>query len=96
MTITRTQHDKTLIITVAGKLDTANAPLLDEEIRKGLDGAEELYWDFSDLEFITSAGIRCILKAHSMLKEGGTTKIVHANESVRNALYLTGMTELLG
>ena len=96
MTITKERVGSTLIISLHGKLDTAAAPVLDAEIKKSLDGVKELYWDFSDLDYMTSAGIRELLIAKAMLPEDGQMKITHANDAVRNAMYLTGLTELLG
>lgn len=96
MEITREQVGTTLIIKFRGKLDTYTAPQLDAEIKKGLDGVKELYWDFSELEYMTSAGIRELLIADNMLGDGGYMKVIHANEAIKNAFYLTGLTDLLG
>lgn len=96
MEITREQMGSTLIIALHGKLDTFTAPQLDEELKKGLDGVKELYWDFSDLKYMTSAGIRELLIANDMLADDSTMKVIHANEAIKNAFYLTGLTELLG
>ena len=96
MEIKREQVNKTLIISLVGRLDTQTAPLLDAELKKGLANVKELFWDFSGLEYMTSAGIRELLIAQNMLEDDGHMKVIHANEAIRNALYLTGLTDLLG
>ena len=96
MEVTREQVGTTLIIKLRGKLDTYSAPKLDAEIKKGLDGVKELYWDFSELDYMTSAGIRELLIASDMLGDDGYMKVIHANEAIKNALYLTGLSELIG
>ncbi len=96
MEITREQVGTTLIIKLHGKLDTYSAPKLDAEIKKGLDGVKELYWDFSELDYMTSAGIRELLIAGGMLGDDGYMKVIHANEAIKNALYLTGLSDLIG
>ena len=96
MEITREQIGTTLVIKLKGKLDTYTAPELDAELKKGLDGVKELYWDFSELDYMTSAGIRELLIAGKMLGDDSTMKVIHANEAISNALYLTGFTDLLG
>jgi anti-sigma B factor antagonist len=96
MEITREQVGTTLIIKLHGKLDTYTAPQLDAEIKKGLDGVKELYWDFSELDYMTSAGIRELLIASNMLGDDGYMKVIHANEAVKNALYMTGFSDLIG
>lgn len=95
MEITREQVGTTLIIKLHGKLDTYTAPQLDAEIKKGLDGVKELYWDFSELDYMTSAGIRELLIASNMLGDDSYMKVIHANEAIKNALYLTGLSDLI-
>ena len=95
MTITRKKNGTTLEIAVEGKLDTLNSPKLAEEIKKGLDDAEYLIWDFENLEYISSAGFRVLLVAQNMLEDPDKMKVAHANEMVRTALILTGQEDLL-
>ena len=95
MEIKREQIGTTLIISLSGKLDTLSAPAAEAEIRKGLSGVKELCWDFKDLEYLTSAGIRVMLIAETMLDDDAVMKVYHANEAVKNAFYLTNLTSLL-
>ena len=96
MNITKKKDGTTLTIALEGYLDTQTAPLLDAEIQKGLDGAETLIYDFSELNYMTSAGIRVLLISRDMLPDSGEMKVLHANDNIRNALKLTGLEELLG
>ena len=95
MTITRKMDGTTLVIAVEGKLDTMTSPELAAEIEKGLDGAECLLWDFSKLEYISSAGIRVMLAAANKLEDPEKMKIEHSNEMVKMAFILTGLGDLL-
>lgn len=95
MEIKREQIGTTLIISLSGKLDTLSAPAAEAEIRKGLSGVKELCWDFKDLEYLTSAGIRVMLIAENMLDDDAVMKVYHANEAVKNAFNLTNLTSLL-
>ena len=95
MTITRETNGSTLRIAVEGKLDTRTAPELAAEIEKGLDGAEYLLWDFSNLEYISSAGIRVMMVAANKLEDPDKMKVEKCNEMVRTALVLTGLGDLL-
>lgn len=95
MTITRKLDGKTLGIAVEGKLDALTSPELAEELKKGLDGAESLVWDFSGLQYISSAGFRVLLVAQNMLEDPDKMKVAHANEMVRMAFVLTGQDNLL-
>ena len=95
MEITRKQIGTTLILSVNGQMDTNSSRIAEEEVRKGLDGVKELYWDFSNLTYLTSAGIRVLLIAESMLDDDAEMKVYHANDIVKNAFYLTNLTYLL-
>ena len=95
MTITRKLNGTTLEIKVDGKLDTLSSPELAADLEKGLDGAENLVWDFSDLIYISSAGFRVLLVAQNMLDNPDNMKVAHANEMVQTAFVLTGQGDLL-
>ena len=47
---------------LTGRLDTATAPELDTFAEKELINTQELVLDFTGLEYISSAGLRVILK----------------------------------
>ena len=57
----------------------------------------KLVWDFSNLEYITSAGLRTLMNAQRTMlgKENGTMKILHANETVKGVFELTGLDDML-
>lgn len=96
MTFTKETNGTTLRIAVEGKLDTRTAPDLAAEIEKGLlDGAEYLVWDFSNLEYISSAGIRVMMVAANKLEDPDKMKVEKCNEMVQTALVLTGLGDLL-
>ena len=97
MEIKREQIGTTLVISLKGHLDTNSAPLLHEDLMKNvLDGVKELYWDFSELNYLTSAGIRELLIADNMLGDDAQMKVLHANDAIRNAFNLTGLDSMLG
>ena len=95
MTITRKKNGSTLEIAVKGKLDTTTAPDLAAEVDKGLDGAEFLLWDFSNLKYISSAGIRVLMIAANLPDDPDKMKITGCNQMVQMAFILTGLGEWL-
>ena len=95
MTITRNLNGKTLEFKITGKLDTTTAPELAADLEKGLEGAESLLWDFSELDYISSAGFRVLLVAQNMLDDPDNMKVIHANEMVQTAFILTGQGDVL-
>ena len=95
MNITKNQEGTTLTIRLDNRLDTITAPLLDAELKNSLDGVETLIWDFSSLEYLTSAGLRTLMNAQRTMNSKGTMKIIHANETVKGVFELTGLDDML-
>lgn len=64
MDIVKTEDQGVIILSPDGRLDSNSAPLLEQEI--GLIGAGDsghhLLLDFSKVEYISSAGLRVVLK----------------------------------
>ena len=95
MTITKKQNGTTLEIALEGRLDTTTSPELEKELDGVLDGVEELIMDFSNLEYISSAGLRVLLSAHKALHGKGKMIVVSPNEIVREVFEVTGFDNIL-
>ena len=63
MQINKTAENDKLTIALVGRLDTLTAPQLDAEIQGKLDGVKSLVFDFKQLDYISSAGLRILLVA---------------------------------
>ena len=95
MTITKELNGTELKIALEGRLDTMTSPELEKELNERLDGAEELVFDFTNLEYISSAGLRVLLSAHKKMSGKGGMKIRNINEIVREVFEVTGFTDIL-
>ena len=51
--------------------------------------------DCSALEYVSSAGLRVLLKAQKMMRAQGSMKLTHVNEIVMEVLDMTGFADLL-
>ena len=95
MTIEKTLTGETLILKVIGRLDTSTAPQLEAEMNGSLDSAKDLILDFSELEYISSAGLRVILKAQKIMNKQGTMKLTGVNDTVMEVFDITGFSDIL-
>jgi len=95
MDITKKRDGKTLEIALDGRLDTLSAPLLEAELRKDLDGVNTLICDFTNVTYISSAGIRTMVLAQRLMGEDSTVKVTNAGEVVREIFTVTGLADLL-
>ena len=84
-----------LEIIVNGRLDTVSAPELEKAIIPIPGDINELAYDFSGLEYISSAGLRTLLHAHRSMKMGGKTKITGCNQVVKEVFNVTGLADVM-
>ena len=95
MTINKTKNDSVLTIALEGRLDTITAPDLEAELKKELETAEELVFDFEKLEYISSAGLRVLLSAQKIMSRKGGMKVTKVNELVNEVFEVTGFSDIL-
>jgi uncharacterized protein (TIGR02172 family) len=94
VTVTPKSEEDTLVLEFAGKIDSSNAPKLEEEIRQiTADAAQSsLILDFDRLKYTTSAGLRVILR---LKQQFGNVEITNASPEVYDILEMTGFTDMM-
>lgn len=91
MTIDKEFSDGKLTLKVGGRLDTNTSPELEAALK--YDGVSEIVFDFSGLEYISSAGLRVLMAAQkAMMTAGGKVLISQPNDMVRGVLDMTGLS----
>ena len=95
MTIEKKQNGSALEIALEGRLDTVTAPELEAELNQSLSNADSLVFDFSKLEYISSAGLRVLLSAHKTMSSKGGMKVTHVNEIIQEVFDVTGFADIL-
>lgn len=95
MTIQKTTENKTVTLTVSGRLDTATAPELEKELEGCLPGTEQLIFDLKDLSYTSSAGLRVLLKAQKAMDKQGSMKLINVNDDVMEVFDITGFLDIL-
>ena len=93
--IDKTENGTKTIFKLEGKLDTITAPELEKELEDSLDGVEELIFDFTGIEYISSAGLRVILNTQQQMLEQGEMKLVGVNEIIMDIFEVTGFVDIL-
>lgn len=84
-----------LTILPEGRVDGTNAPALEDLVVQNITGVKELEWDFGKLDYISSAGLRVLLKAQKIMNSQGTMKLTHVKEAVLDILSITGFADML-
>ena len=94
MKINKKQNGNELIISLEGRLDTNTSPDLEKEL-SSLDDIKKLIFDFSKLEYISSAGLRIVLSCQKIMANQGEMIIKNANDSVKEVFEITGFADIL-
>lgn len=92
---TRTSND-THIVAIVGSMDSTTSP----QAQKALDGvlavASKVALDFTQLDYISSAGLRVVLgAAKTLLASRGSLGIFGLNPSVREVFEISGFSTIL-
>lgn len=90
MKITKEKNGTNLRITLSGRLDTLTSPQLEEELK--LEGITSLVFDMTDLEYISSAGLRVMLTAQKTMMMQGEMALEHVAPIVREVFDMTGFS----
>jgi anti-anti-sigma factor len=85
-----------IIITLVRRFDADSAPAVEHELKKiaEQDGQRVLF-DFSQTEYIASAGLRVLLViTRSVLKTGGSVALSSLSPKVRQVFEIGGFTRI--
>ena len=89
------KSENSLVIRVEGKLDAGTAPELDTALADKMQNVTSVVYDFEELEYISSAGLRTLLATYKrMMKAEGSMRIVNVGAEFMSVLKLSGFADL--
>ena len=94
MEIKKTLEGEKATFAIQGWLDTQTAPELGAALDELGEDVTQLEFDFAELEYVSSAGIRQIVAAHK--KMSGNLAVRNVSPAVLEVLRLTGVDKRLG
>ena len=95
MLINKTKDGDSLTIALDGRLDTTTAPQLEAEVTSSLDGVKNFVIDMEKLVYVSSAGLRVLLKAQKIMNKQGSMVIKNVSDEIKEIFEVTGFDELL-
>jgi anti-anti-sigma factor len=96
MKVRSNKEEGLLIISLDGKIDGATAPELEAHLLAWLDqGETRLIFDFQEVFYISSAGLRVVLLAAKRLRDKGRMAIAGVQPEVKEIFDLAGFDTLL-
>ncbi len=97
MQIRKSERDDILVLQVSGRLDGDSASHLSEELAADIKGGwRQIELDLADLGYLSSAGLRILLKYAKTMKElRGSFVVTRISDFARQVLEVAGFFELL-
>lgn len=95
MQINYNKEAEKLTVAPEGRLDTMTATEFEKRVGELLDGVTDFVLDMAKVEYVSSAGLRVILKVQKVMFSQGKMKLIGVNESVMEVFEITGFSDIL-
>ena len=83
------------VYALEGRLDTSTAPQLEEAVNGNISELKDISFDFANLEYISSAGLRVLLSTQKTMNKQGKMVIQNVSEEVMEIFDVTGFSDIL-
>ncbi len=80
---------------LSGRIDTTTSPQLDAEIKEDIEQISKLVLDFTDVAYISSAGLRVLLTAQKTMSKKDGMELCGVGEAVSEVFEITGFSDIL-
>jgi anti-sigma B factor antagonist len=89
--ISETEETATLILHAKGRINTNTAPKFEEAANANLCGVDKVILDFSELQYMSSAGIRVVLMIYKKIgRDKNRLTVLNPNTDIIEVLTITG------
>ena len=90
------QENGTVLMNLAGRLDTVTASELDNAVKPYIGKCSAMVFNCEQLQYVSSAGLRVILSTHKLLAaSGGRFVLKNLNPEVKSVFDITGFSKVL-
>jgi len=95
MNVDMKRNGTELTVAVEGRIDTLTAPELEEMLEPELEDVERLIFDFAELKYISSAGLRVLLSSMKVMDDQGEMIVRNVNSDIMDIFEVTGFADNL-
>jgi anti-sigma B factor antagonist len=97
MTLTTKKDGTQLTVCLSGELNTLTAPELTALLDRELGGMQALVLDFTECDYVSSAGLRVLLATYKQMKAAnGSMALTNVGENFKDVLKNTGLDAVFG
>ena len=96
MNISEIRSGDVIQIKIDGRVDTTTSPQLQNAILLAFQKGNKLVLDFSDVEYVSSAGLRALLIGQKTANsKGGSMTLLHVADAVLQVFKMSGFSGIL-
>ncbi|MCL2249268.1 MAG: STAS domain-containing protein [Oscillospiraceae bacterium] len=96
MTIEKKEENEKTVLLVSGRLDTTTAPKLQEVLIPAFEDSSGVLLDFTELVYISSAGLRVLLLGEKTAKAKGVEQALKGvSDEIMEIFEMTGFSDIL-
>lgn len=96
MNIKKNKEDGKIVFGLDGRLDTITAPQLQDVLIPAFDESQEIILDFSELMYVSSAGLRVLLMGQKEAKKRDySMTLCNVSSEVMEVFEMTGFADML-
>ena len=96
MNILKSYNEKELTLSVEGRINSVTSKELDKGINDELGNFDSLIFDFANLDYISSAGLKVLIATHRKLNPENIPFIIkNANDVIMEVFRLSGVDRIL-
>ena len=96
MKINIEEIDDQIILHLDGRLDAASSPILEKKLTSLMGENNKIILDFSEVEYLSSAGMRLLLAATKQLKANkGVLVLFSINDDIMEIIKMAGFERIL-
>jgi len=96
MHLRQIEHPRAAVFLVSGRLDATSTPELERKVLLSLEsGVRHLVMDFSELEYINSAGLRVLVMSYQRLNpRGGSVMVCGVRDYIAEIFDISGYNRI--
>jgi len=95
MNVIKRLEGSELFVEIIGNIDSVTAPELNASLNESLKGVTSIRFDFKQVDYISSAGLRVLLVAVKAMPKDGNVTVCNANSNVMDIFTMTGFVNIL-
>lgn len=96
MQINYNRENEKLTVAPEGRIDTMTAPEFEKKVSEIItNDTTDLVLDMTNVEYVSSAGLRVILKLQKIMFNMGKMTVTGVNETVMEVFEITGFADIL-